>query len=705
MKIKFSALICAVILLLSCPFAASAAEYRSDEPFDTYIYNSQNNPVAVPSAFITERVVRGSEVAKNDFNGLSDIFYDGSGKIFLCDSGNNRIVITDRDLRLLHIIGKFDFNGKSESLSNPCGVWSNGDSIYVSDTDNARIVRFDCRSFQVIEIFSAPDISVLDGDYKFVPTELTVDAAGRMYVISQGINDGLVCLNEKGEFMGFLGAPRVETDFLTNLWRKFATKSQKRQMNSYVPTEYNSVAMDSYGFIYVTSEASNTVPVAKLNCNGDNVLKKTQSGYFGDRAYLEKIGKKAETYFTDITLNKSSEIGGDIYYILDSKQGKIYAYTEDGELLYAFGANGTQKGTYYSASSVQYIPPDKDGSGRLLISDGFKNTVTVLKETEFALSIKSALDLYNGGEYEKSYSAWQNVSITASGYIPAIIGIAKIHIRNSEYKQAMKELKAIREHGLYSSAFEKSRDSFIRNNFVWFVAAFIVLVPVLIILLRLFGKSRFKEKISNSEILKGFKYGTYVMFHPFDGFWDLKHEKRGNIKSASIIAILFFLLYILRMQFGGYAITGDVSEDVNIFYNFFLMFIPIALWVVSNCCLTTLMDGKGTIAEVYTATCYALKPYVLFSIPMLICSNILTSAELPFFVFFDRVCLVWVLALFFIGLMMTHDYTLKKSVLSTVLILVGICVIIFIALLLISIVQNFWQFSYNLYQEWSFRSY
>lgn len=705
MKKIFSALICVFILFAACPLEARSAEYRSDEPYDTYIFNSKNNPVAVPSAFETDRIIRGRDITDVDFSGLSDIFYDGAGRILLCDSGNNRIVIMSRELKLLHIIETFEYNGKNDGLSNPSGVWSDGFDLYVSDTDNARIIKFNCKDFKVSRIFDAPDISILKSEYKFIPTELTVDAAGRMYVISQGINEGLVCLDENGKFTGFLGAPRVETDFLTDLWRKFATKSQKEQMSSYVPTEYSSIAMDSHGFIYVTSETSNTVPVAKINYKGDNVLKETQSGYFGDSAYLNKLDANSGTYFSDITLNKSGKIGGDIYYILDSKQGKIYTYTEDGVMLYAFGANGTQKGTYYSASSVQYIPSDKGKAGSLLVADGFKNTVTVLRESEFAVKIRSALELYNNGEYEKSYSEWQNVINMASGYIPAIVGIAKIHIRNSEYKLAMRELKAIREHELYSTAFEKNRDVFIRDNFVWIIAAIIVIIAIIIIFLKLFGKLHLKNKLCNSEILKGYRYGTYVMFHPFDGFWDLKHEKRGNIKSASIIAILFFLFYILRIQFSGYSITGEISQDVNVIYKLFIMFIPVMLWIVSNCCLTTLMDGKGSVSDVYTATCYALKPYVVFSIPMLILSNVLTAAELPFFVFFDKICIIWVLALFFVGLMMTHDYTIKKSLLSTVLILVGICVIIFIALLLISIVQNFWQFFYNLYQEWSFRSY
>ena len=40
------------------------------------------------------------------------------------------------------------------------------------------------------------------------------------------------------------------------------------------------------------------------------------------------------------------------------------------------------------------------------------------------------------------------------------------------------------------------------------------------------------QMIDRTEIVKGLRYSTYVIFHPFKGFWDLKHEKKGNLESA-----------------------------------------------------------------------------------------------------------------------------------------------------------------------------
>ena len=47
MKKIFSALICVFILFAACPLEARSAEYRSDEPYDTYIFNSKCNLILI----------------------------------------------------------------------------------------------------------------------------------------------------------------------------------------------------------------------------------------------------------------------------------------------------------------------------------------------------------------------------------------------------------------------------------------------------------------------------------------------------------------------------------------------------------------------------------------------------------------------------------------------------------------------------------
>lgn len=706
MKKTVKCLCCIFVLLFifsSNVFAVT--DYPVDAPYETYIYNSDTQPVVISSAFTVEKVVKGKDFSDSSFKNLNDIFYS-SGRIFICDTDNDRILVSDTDFTASVCLSEFDNNGTKDSFNRPQGIWANEKHLYVADTDNHRIVLFEYNetSFKLKKVYDRPDIKVLEDDYVYSPTGLTVDATGKMYVIAENVNQGLICLDEQGIFQSFLGAPQVELNIFETLWRKVATKEQLAKMESYVPTEYNAITMDSYGFLYVASQTSNSVPVGKLNSDGDNVLVPPKAGSYGDLEYLKNDGSYAP-YFTDVAINTSGRIGEDTFYLIDSKQGKIYAYTEDGYLLYAFGLNGDQQGSFYNASAIEYIPASVEGAGRLLVTDSFKGTITVLKETDFAVSIRKALYFYNIGDYENSKTEWEKVQNISSNYTLASIGLSRIELQAKDYKSAMNRLMTIRERKLYSDAFENWRDGFLREYFLVFFFGILGAVIVIFVAVKLFRKSSVFSKLEKIEIYQGYKYSNYVMLHPFDGFWDLKHEKRGNIKSASVIAVLFFVIYALRAQFGGYVVTGTVTEEVNALYNVSMIFLPLLFYIISNWCFTTLMDGKGTMKDIYIATCYALKPYVFFGLPMLILSNVLTESEAVFYVFFDMVILAWTLFLLFASLMMTHDYSLGKTLLTIVLILIGICLIIFILLLVINIVQNIYQYIYNIYQELSFRSY
>lgn len=699
---------CLMAMAMALSLNVSAAvECPVDAPYQTYIYNMKNQPVAIPSAFAVERVVTGSAITDRDFNSLGDVYYNGSGRLFISDSGNDRVIMTDLSFHTLAVISEFTLDGVAASLSNPQGVWADESRLYIADTGNHRIVSFDIQADTVTprRLFEQPVISVLEDDFEYLPVKLAVDATQKLYVIASGINQGVLCLNENGEFQSFLGAPKVEPNFLEMLWRRVATKEQLARMDSYVPTEYSSVTMNSYGFLYVTSATSNEVPVGKINSDGDNILIRPRQGWYGDSPYLSQEVDAYTPYFVDVALYRSGRIDEDVYYTVDSKQGKIYAYTEDGYLLYAFGGTGGQQGTYANANALEYVPDPGDGAGRLIVLDGTKGTVTVLRETAFALHIRQALSAYNAGNYDEAEAAWNTVLETASGYVPGDIGLAKIELHHDRYREAMTRLKKIRAYDLYTEAFESWRDEYVRDHFLWIfliVAGAAVAVAVAV---KGFRRSRLHAKLRASSTYRGYRYGNYVMLHPFDGFWDLKHEKRGNLRSALCITGLFFLLYAVRLQFSGYIATGVVADEVNVLFRVLMLLLPLLFFVISNWCFTTLMDGKGTMRDIVIATGYALKPYVVFAIPMLVFSNILTAAELPFYAVFDTVIWGWVIGLLIVSLMMTHDYSLGKTVLTLILILIGICLIVFILLLVISIAQNIYSFVYNLYLEMTFRSY
>ena len=681
-------------LLLLVSFSGGAAAEMTppiDMPYESYTYSLEGDPLVTPAPYVCQSTVQAHDLGLDNFKDLADIFYDGQF-LYVCDSGNNRIVITDTSMQLQAVIDKFQYEGQEQSFQSPTGVFVNDEAIYIADSLNGRIVIFDRTTRQAIKIFGRPSINLLPEDYTYTPTKVTVDAANRIYVIAQGINRGIIELNENGEFSTFLGAPAVVPDLIGLIWRRFASKEQLARLDKFVPTEYDAVSMDENGFIYAVSKNSEGNPFVKLNLQGTDVLQYFYT--FGDEDYKDSAGTSSTPYFVDMVVSEQNN-----YFLLDSQQGKIYTYTADGDMMYAFGTNGSQKGSFNSASAIELV------GDRLFVVDSSKGTITIFQLTEFGKTVGEAIYANNQGNYEQAHSLWKSVLSECSHYPMAIIGLSNIEIKDGNYNEAMEQLKAIHASDTYADAFEKWRDNFLRNNLVAVILGIVLLAIVVIVLPRIIRRIPVAQKVRRTKLYKEYSYSTYTMLHPFDGFWDIKREKRGSLHGALILLGLFTVLYGVRAQFSGYLVTGTTSNKINSVYECLMILLPLFLWIVANWCFTSLMDGDGSIKDIFIFTCYALKPYIIFSIPLFVLSHLLTAEELVFYQVLNSISLIWTLLLLFIGMMMTHDYSLSKAVLTVLCTLVGICLILFIGLLFLNIVQDVVQFFMDIYSELSFRAY
>lgn len=204
---------------------------------------------------------------------------------------------------------------------------------------------------------------------------------------------------------------------------------------------------------------------------------------------------------------------------------------------------------------------------------------------------------------------------------------------------------------------------------------------------------------------KTLKYAFYVIFHPFDGFWDLTHEKRGSIGAANFLVAAFLLLNMLQLQFTSFLVRNINLSRINMWVEVASVIAPILLWCVANWGFTTLMDGKGRLKEVYMGTAYALTPMIIIGYPNMILSNFLTIEEISFYSFFDTLSLIWFVALLLAAMMMIHDYSLTKTVFSSILTIVGMAVIVFILVVFFSLISDGIAYFVSLYKEIQFRFY
>ena len=206
-----------------------------------------------------------------------------------------------------------------------------------------------------------------------------------------------------------------------------------------------------------------------------------------------------------------------------------------------------------------------------------------------------------------------------------------------------------------------------------------------------------------NQTLKGVKYSFYLIFHPFKGFWDLKHEKKGNASSASCIVVLLIAILILRRQFTGFILNFNKPNEMNIFVEIFSVLVPLGLWCISNWCITTLVDGEGSMKDIFITTAYALTPLVLINIPLLIFSNVIIIEEAAFYTVLDVLSIIWTVLLILIGIMTVHQFSMPKTIVTIAIAIVGMIIILFLVLLFVSVIQQIISFVDLLRTELSMR--
>ena len=197
-------------------------------------------------------------------------------------------------------------------------------------------------------------------------------------------------------------------------------------------------------------------------------------------------------------------------------------------------------------------------------------------------------------------------------------------------------------------------------------------------------------------------FGFHLMSHPFDGFWDLKHEKRGSVRAAIVYLVVTILAFYYQAIGQGYLFNPQ-GEYSTIFAQVVGVLMPVMLFVIANWCLTTLFEGEGSFRDIFVATCYALVPLPLFIIPATIASNVVTASEMDIVNLVISLAFIWAGFLIVFGVQVTHDYSLGKNIITIIGSIVGMVFIMFIALLFTTLLGKIVGFISNIFIEIGYR--
>ena len=706
-------LIFAVLMVASCLVVGVGAS----SAYQTYTYSIGGFALYSPDAYTAQSPVIDSQYMGLEIplNNPNDLVTDDLGNVYIADTGNNRIVCLDRYYRNPVIIDKFvNAQGVDDSLTAPEGLFVSKDRIWVCDTGAGRIVVFD-RNGNFLKVIEAPESNLFGDSKLYSPVAMAVDQYNRIFVVSSTTYQGIIVMTEDGVFNGFIGAQAVTLSVWETIWRRFRTDEQKEQQSEVVSTEFNNIAIDKDGFIYVTtstigegsvssaiqgkSKDGKYMPVKMLNTNGDEIMKR--NGFWppaGEVDYNTSTRDKGKSPIGVSTVIDVAVGEENTWSIIDSKRQRIYTYDSNGNLLFAFGDIGTMLGNLTGVEAVTYQ------DDKMLVLDKTSLSITVFKRTEYGDVLIEAIAAQNDQDYVKAIELWTEVLKRNSNFDTAYIGIGQSMFRNGHYEESLEQFEAAYDTTNWSTSFQEIRRELMSKYFLLLVVGIVAIIVAFYFISKKITDINTKYTHSGGKrtFLSELTYGFYVMLHPFDGFWDLKHEKRGSVRASLVyLAVTIAAFYYqsigqgyLLNPTGAYSSIGDQVIGVVV---------PLLLFVISNWCLTTLFEGEGSFKDVFIACCYSLLPLPLLIVPATIASNFVTNSESGIISMLSTVAFIWLGLLIFFGTQVTHDYTMSKNVITVLGTIVGMVFIIFLILLFSTLVGKMISLVTNIVTELQYR--
>ena len=486
MKIK-RFLIFPIILILSL-VSSLPIMANSNLPYDTYNYDYWENIVYTPAAYIPGGNISGDKMGVGALNNPQDFCIGEDGLLYIADSGNNRIIVSDtrsENLEVIKIIDQFDNEGKKDSFNNPSGVCiTKTNKLYIADTNNKRVVAL-LEDETLDKLIINPQSERFATDFEFRPLRITADYAERAYVIAQGVFEGIMCFDEKGEFTGYSGTIDVKITPLQKVWRRLSTKAQRARQALYIPTEFTSVANDDDGFIYASNiDGQGQQSVRRLNQKGEDVIRENKKTPLSGDLMFSPIGDYGgASRIVDIAYR-----GKGIYSCLDSIRGRIFTYDHEGNLLYIFGGIGSQVGTFKRPVALESI------GDKILVLDSQRGEMLIFLASQYGSLINEAVSLRYDGDESKAVELWEKVFKLDSNFELAYIGIGKSYLSAGDNKQAMKYLKLGMDREYYSIAFKRYRNQWLKQNLGYILTASLLLI-IFSRLLKYIRKQRKGRKI------------------------------------------------------------------------------------------------------------------------------------------------------------------------------------------------------------------
>ena len=671
----------AILLFVVLPLTGCAL--ASDwTPYNSFTLSGWGDTVAAPNGYVPQKVWNGFQMGAGHFNKPNDLFVDKvNHELYLADTGNARIVVFNKDMRFMR---EYKQLSDGTAFVSPKGVFVREDGvIYVADDGLGQVIMMDGQG-NILALYSRPQSDLYDETLVFLPQKVVADRSGRVYVLSQGVYQGLLCYHNDGTFLNFHGGNHVEPTlkmFIQKLWRMVLTREQRAAVESFIPIEYSNIAIDAEDFIYATVAAGDNergLFLRKLNPKGINVLPKLIMGGL---------------LLTDVAVGEHG-----LVTLLDKSMGlAIQIHEDSADGMYNFGGLGNQMGLY--KDPVAMIEFNND----MLVLDREKGMITVFSLTEFGTLVREATALYNEGLYIERITPWKEVLRMNANYVSAYAGLGKAYYQLQEYVTAMDYFRLGNLKELYSQAFRAHSLEIVRA-WLGYVILGVVIIYAFVKVTRYINRRRGKPKRIRSLASNEWTYPLYCVRHPFRGFEDVKFLRKGSLRQGFLILALLPIALIIQRQETGFIFNMNQPEKLNVPLMVLISVGGFMIWFLSSMAVSSLMnDCEGRTRELFLVGTYTLLPVIMGVLVSTLVSNFISLDMEIFLTFFSVIMFMWAAAVHLIGLYMVNQIAFGKTILNAFLSVISMGIILCLCVLAFSLLQQVYIFVLTIVNEMIFR--
>ena len=560
--------------------------------------------------------------------------------MYIADTGNARILIYD--ISRGRVVGEI----RDSLFQAPAGVWFAPDSLlYVADPEAKLVIVFTPEGERV-RTYERPNAAAF-GDRDFAPRKLAVDGAGNLFIIGEGLYDGVIQLSPEGRFLGYFTSNRINLSFTERLQDLLFTEEQKANLPGRSPVTFSNLYLDNRNILYTTTIGDSSA-VKKHNAAGRAIV----SGLYS-----------AEGAAVDLCISPQ---GAMIAVFAD---GETVVYTRDGELIALFGyssQNMDVAGLFDTPSSV-----GMDSLGTLWYLDGTKAFLQSYEPTPYITSIFHALARFDRGDYSGSIAIWKDVLEVNQVFQAAHRSAGRSYLFQGNYRRALYHTRIAGDRHFYSQAFWEIRNLLLQRSVIY-IAALLAFLSIGIPIFRFFRRRytvldrlmKPAEAFAALPPVRNFLFQFRLLKNPSDGFYELRRGNKGSAGAAFSIYVLFFGIFLLFTAGRGFIHQEVPPEDID-FLSLLLGYLGIiALFILSNYLSASINDGRGDMRSLFTMLAYTAAPLWNAMAVNAALSHVLTANEVFAMRLVMGVGWTWWAIQLIVALRETHEYSTRAAVMS-----------------------------------------